>query len=198
MQTKTTLAIATLFLLLPYTVRAQTSSMDSSNKDQAGAMHLVSAPAELVENIDAKKNQAGQEVDVKLLQTIHLQDGTKLPSGTLLVGDIAQDDMQVNGQSKLALRFTQAKIKDGNVIPIKATIYAVRAPETDAGTQIDRAMVGWNDDTTQIDQIGALSHVDLHSRIASDNSGVFVSPDRDDVKLKAGSQLGLAIAAVKQ
>jgi hypothetical protein len=196
MQTKTTLAIATVFLLLPYTVHAQ-SSTDSPTKGQSEAMHLVPTAGALVEDVDAKKNQAGQEVDVKLTQTVRLTDGTKLPVGTLLVGDIAQDDMQVNGQSKVALRFTQAKLKDGNVVPIKATIFGVGARESDPQTQSDRIITGWNENTTSIDEIGAVPHVDLHSKITSGNSGVFVSTDRDDVKLKAGSELGLAIAVVK-
>lgn len=49
----------------------------------------------------------------------------------------------------------------------------------------------------QIDEIGALSGVDLHSRIASKNSGVFVSTKKDDMKLSAGSEFALAIAVRK-
>ena len=45
-----------------------------------------------------------------------------------------------------------------------------------------------------IDQIGALKNVDLHSRLASQNSGVFVSTKKDDVKLMKGSRLELALA----
>jgi hypothetical protein len=43
-----------------------------------------------------------------------------------------------------------------------------------------------------------MSGVDLHSRIASKNSGVFVSPKDKNVKLASGSELALALAQSKQ
>jgi hypothetical protein len=186
MKPTTILAIATVFLLLPFSVRAQATGVNSPTNGQ----HMVPAQGTLVENVDAQKNRAGEEVDVKLTQTARLADGTKLPAGTLLVGDIAQDDLQIDGRSKIALRFTQAKLKDGTSLPLKATIVGVSDSD-------GYPVAAWSKETTQIDQIGALSHVDLHSRIASNNSGVFVSTDRDDVKLKAGSEIGFAIAVVK-
>ena len=39
-----------------------------------------------------------------------------------------------------------------------------------------------------------VSGVDLHSKISSQNSGVFVSMKKNDVKLKAGSEIQFAIA----
>lgn len=46
----------------------------------------------------------------------------------------------------------------------------------------------------QIDMTGALSNVDLHSRIDGKNSGVFVST-KSNVKLRERTQLALAIGA---
>jgi hypothetical protein len=40
-----------------------------------------------------------------------------------------------------------------------------------------------------------MSGVDLHSQIDSQNSGVFVTTKKDDVKLGRGSNFSLAIAA---
>jgi hypothetical protein len=45
-----------------------------------------------------------------------------------------------------------------------------------------------------VDQINVTSHVDLHSDIASDDSGVFVSAGNHNLKLPAGSEIKLAIA----
>ena len=137
MKPTTTLAIATVFLLLPFSIRAQTRSADPPTNGQQEAMHLVPAEGALVENIDAKTNQPGQEVNVKLTQAVRLADGTKLPSGTLLIGDIAQDDLQVKGQAKIALRFTQAKLKDGDTIPLKATIIGVGPADSDPCRQME-------------------------------------------------------------
>ncbi len=62
----------------------------------------------LVNAIDAKKDQPGQEVKAKLVNKVRLEDGTELPAGTLLIGEIAQDDLNMNGKAKLALQFTHA------------------------------------------------------------------------------------------
>jgi hypothetical protein len=46
-----------------------------------------------------------------------------------------------------------------------------------------------------MDQKGVLSGIDLHSRIASSNSGVLVSTSKSEVKIPRGTELTLAIAA---
>ena len=38
------------------------------------------------------------------------------------MGQVATDNMQPQGKSTLALRFDQARLRDGKVIPIRATI----------------------------------------------------------------------------
>lgn len=164
------------------------------------AMQMVPARAALVRTLDARKARPGEQFNAKLSQTVQLKNGPKLPSGTELIGVVGTDDMQQAGTSKLALRFTEAKLKDGKVVPIKATIVGVFGPEAEnsQGYDVqagDQQPNSWTDGTLQVDQIGALSGVDLHSKIASNNSGVFVSKKKDDVTLKNGSELALAIAA---
>jgi len=164
---------------------------------------MVPAQAALVDNLDAKKVQPGGQFKAKLSGKVRLRNGLELPSGTMLIGSVATDDMQVAGTSKLALRFSQAQLKNGQVIPIKATIVGVLPSESsdpeygvtpiDAG---DRAQTGWNNGTLQVDQIDALSGVDLHSKIASENSGVFAATRKNDVRLLKGSEIELAIAGI--
>ena len=62
----------------------------------------------------------------------------------------------------------------------------------------DQEPNSWNRQFTQVDQIGALSGVDLHSKISSQNSGVLVSTKKDDIKIKDGTELALAIAGESQ
>jgi hypothetical protein len=183
------------------TAQAQQGAMNAS-RGHNEAMQMVPARAALVKTLDARKARQGEQFQAKLSQTVQLKNGPKLPSGTQLIGVVGSDDMQngENGTSKLALRFTEAKLKDGKVVPIKATIVGVFAPEAvnSEGYNVaagDQQPNSWTDGTLQVDQIGALSGVDLHSKIASKNSGVFVSNKKDDVKLKNGSELTLAIAA---
>ncbi len=52
----------------------------------------------------------------------------------------------------------------------------------------------WNQNVLTVEEIGAMSGFDLHSKIAAENSGVFVAQEKKDVKLPAGSEFALAIA----
>ena len=204
MKSSIPLAIATAFLVLPFTMHAQASTQDISTTNTTTealteAARMVPAQGALLVDIDAKKDQQGKTFQVRLVKKVRLQDGTELPSGTILVGQIAQDDMQVTGNSKLVLRITEAQPKGGSALPIKATIVGLAGPEaTDAaghgvmpGEQDNNT---WTDKTVAVDQVDALPHVDLHSNVASKNSGALVS-DKDDVKLKKGSEIMLAIGS---
>jgi hypothetical protein len=197
--------IAAALLTLPLSVYAQTNMQDTStsqdtNAAQAEAMRMVPAQGALVTAIDAKKDAQGKEFQVRLVKTVKLENGTELRAGTILVGQIAQDDMQVTGNSKLALRITEARPKGGNVVPIKAMIVGLVGPEVSdlagntviAGEQNENT---WTSKTLKIDQIDAISGADLHSNVASMNSGVLVST-KDDVKLKRDSEVELAIAGI--
>lgn len=171
------------------------------------AQNMVPATVALDRTLDAKKDQDGAQFDAKLTRSLHLKDGRKLAKGTTLVGTVAQDDMQTRGRSKLAVRFTEAKLSNGETMPIRATIIQVYPPVgfTAEGSPIpDESGPGWDDDMhanpwnpnqQHIDQVGALKNVDMHSNLGSQNSGVFVSTKSDDVKLRQGSRLELALAA---
>jgi hypothetical protein len=87
-------------------------------------------------------------------------------------------------------------LKNGQTIPIKATIVALYVPDDLAGYsdgEENQVPNSWNDGTLSVDQVGVVKGVDLHSKISSQNSGVFVS-EKNYVKLPAGSELALAIA----
>jgi hypothetical protein len=55
------------------------------------------------------------------------------------------------------------------------------------------APLPWNGNSLAIDEIGALGGIDLHSRIAGNNSAVFVAAHKNDLKLKQNTQFSLAI-----
>ena len=175
-----------------YGASASANSGNANSKaGQQEATVMVPAEANLAKALDAKKLQPGKQFTAQLTQTIHLKNGPELPRGTTLVGTVGTDDMQLSGNSKLALRITEAKLKDGKTVPIKATIVGI-AP---SGTPEYSDSNPWTPNTLQVDQIGAMKDVDLHSRIAGRNSGVFVTTTKDDVKLGAGSEIMLAIAS---
>lgn len=183
---------------------SQNGNSQSSNSmsGQSEASQMVPARADLDHTLDAKNAKPGHAFEARLLNKVHLKDGQDLPRGTTLVGKVGQDDMNENGRSKLALCFDQAKLKDGKTVPIKATILGIYNPGSQPldfnvapGEQVPN---DWNHKVLQVDQIGAVSGADLHSKIGSQNSGVLVSSSDDDIRLRPGTELTLAIASQNQ
>jgi len=159
------------------------------------AMRMVPAEANLVKTLDAREIKAGYQFEAKLTGNVQLKNGPDLPRGTELMGTVVKDQMSADGQtSTLALRFTKAVTKDGKSVPIKATIVAIYPPAVGYGQGQGQDGNYWTDKTLQVDQIGVLAGVDLHSRIAGSNSGVFESKKKDNMKLSSGSEIALAIA----
>lgn len=201
---KISLFVACGALLFPAVCKAQTMEPSSSSGSadsadaQSMAAQMVSAQAVLDKALDAKKAQQGEQFRATLTGKVQLKNGTELPRGTALVGTIAMDNtQQYSAKSVMAVRFTQAQLKDGKAIPIQATIVGIAAPaSTDSWDQTSggAAPDPWNGKALQIDVVGVISGVDLHSTIAGRNSGVFVSK-KDDMKFAAQSQLSLALTA---
>jgi len=186
--------------LSPKTTTAQSNDGSQvSNAAQQQATLMVPAQGALTDNLDAKKTESGHPIKVTLSNKVQLKNGPELPSGTVIRGTVVADDAQISGKSKLALRFTEAALKNGQVIPIKATIVGFVPPNTQniegvnvpAGNQEPNF---WTAAVLQVDQVGAESGVELHSKIDSANSGVLVSTKKDDLKLSRGSEIELAIA----
>jgi hypothetical protein len=192
------IAVATA---LPFSLHAQSVSQDTSSTEDAGqqeATLMVPANGALLDTINASNVQSGNQFKVRLATTIHLDNGPELRSGTILVGTVTKDSEQGSAQ-KLTLRFTQATLKDGTVVPIKATIVGVARPDI-TDSQGNPVALGnqepndWTSGMLKVEQLNAASHADLNSDIASDDSGVFTSKDNHDVKIPSGSELKLAIA----
>ena len=171
----------------------------SSQSQNSQSSQMVPARAGLVQTIDAKDAKQGQEFKAKLPRKVHLKDGTELPGGTMLIGKIGQDDMNVKGRSKLVLCIDKAQLKDGKTVPVKATIVGIYRPGAEADDYYtpaagDQMPNTWHKGIMKVDEIDALHNVDLHSNVKSKNSGVLVSKKDDDIKLKPGTELALAIA----
>jgi hypothetical protein len=202
------LAIAATLSMLPASLLAEAANRNaapsaetvgaSTTAGQNEAMHMVPATVMLLETLDARKMQPGADFKAKLNNKVHLANGSELPSGSVLVGTVVQDDMHIQGNVKLAVRFTQAQLKDGQTIPIKATIVGAYTDPQEAATAYNGYTAepsnNWNDGTIGTDQIGVTSGVDLHSNIHSLDSGVFATSRKDDIKLDRGSDINLAIA----
>ena len=158
---------------------------------------MVPTRALLKATLSADKVTEGATFEARLADKTQLANGSLLPAGTRLVGAVMRDDTNNMGTPMLALRFDTAYLKDGTTVPIKATIVGAFSPAdlSDTSWSVDEAPNTWNNGTLRVDNIGVLHGVDLHSAIASPNSGVFVSESNKNVKIAAGSEFTLAIAA---
>jgi hypothetical protein len=176
-----------------------TSMAQSPTAGEREATQMVPAQVALKQTLDARKLSPGSTFQAVLATKTELKSGPVLPAGTLLIGQVADNGSQT-GPSTLALRFTTALLKDGQSIPIRATIVDYQRPE-DIDTESHPITPGqqlgnsWTAQTLVVDQVDALSHVDMHSEIASTDSGVFIAHNNKDIKLAVGSELQLAIAA---
>lgn len=179
MKTKwiTTLPVAAALLALPSITRAQDVVSDTPG--------IVA----FTHGLDAHKLATGKTVRVQLTNTVRFADGTKLPDGTWLSATVVQDSLQ-RGNVRLALRFTKAQLKDGKTMPIKATILAVSSSYSASS---DLVMPIPHNSKDAVDVVGVTSGVDLHSKVSSPDSGVFVSKTKDDVKLNTDTEMELAI-----
>jgi hypothetical protein len=182
LNTLTTLSFTAALMLVPSFAHAATTA-------------TVRTPAivALPQGLDARKLTPGATIETRLLSTVHLPDGTKLPSGTLLTATVESDSLQ-GKNVRLALRFTDARLKHGQTVPINATILSVATDAEDDG-EPDAAILPDSGDTGEqsVDMLGVVSGVDMHSRVSDLNSGVFVSSTKTDVKLPGGTQFELAL-----
>ena len=172
---------------------ASNTANSGSSAQLTIAQHMVPAQAELKETLDARKIHAGQQFEAVLDHKVTLKDGQELPAGTVLVGKVVTDAMHSGGNSKLALRITQAKLKDGKAIPIHAMIagiYSQGSPDAEYGAY-------WSPSELNVEQLNATGGLDLHSSVDGNASGTFESKKKDDVKLNRGVELSLAIAPGK-
>lgn len=179
---------------------SETPTASSTNNSQPAVagdtvQQMVPAEVALTRTLDARRDQSGSAFEARLDGTVHLKNGTELPHGTVLEGQVTTDRMRSNGASRLSLQFTEAKLKDGKTIPIEATIVGISGPSESGDIYGNyTGPLPWNGTTVKYDDIGVLSHVDLHSTIGATNSGTLVATDKSNMKLITGSRLSLALA----
>jgi uncharacterized lipoprotein YbaY len=189
-----TLALTAFISALSMTALAQNPSSTDPQAMQASAneaAQMVPAVATLPHTLDADKDHLDSTFEAELDHKVTLSNGTVLPAHTMLNGKITRDDMQAAGKSEFALRFDQAQLKNGKTVPIKATIVDIARPSSN--TDGYATSNDWTSQTLTVEQLDAVSGVDLHSEIASNDSAVFVSTKKHDVKVPAGTELKLAI-----
>ena len=169
-------------------IAAIAGSLAAAAQDASPNLSLVEANAVLEQRIDAKAIKQGDVVHAKLTDKVRFTNGTELPRGTELIGhiDTVSDE---SGSTSLAWTFDKAQLKNGQNVPLKATLLGVyRGGTTQGESSVTLAA------TTTVDQVAGDLPFSLHSAVQSSNSGTLTSTHKD-LKLSQGTQLQFAVAA---
>ena len=147
MNTGKMMAIAVMALLsIPLMAQQPDGTAAQSNPAGAEAQGTETvasaiAPAEmrpvngeLVGKLDSKSAKAGDSVVVKTTGSFKTAEGTEIPKGSKLVGQVtavkAHSDDNANGE--LAVRFDHAELKGGQSVAIQGVIESVAPSASDA------------------------------------------------------------------
>lgn len=178
--------------LLPGSLQAQSNGAAAadSSAEHALSLRMVAAQTVFDKSMDGKALQPGQEIQVTLVQKIKLNGGQELPKGTTLAGTVVSNGKASNGNTKLSVRFTEARVKDGKAIPIQAVVtglYDGGSLNAQYGTN------SWTPGQVNVEQSSAVNGLVLSSRVGTEDSGSFETK-KDAVKIDRGHALFLAIA----
>jgi hypothetical protein len=92
-------------------------------------IQLVGVRAWLNKGLDAKKAKQGDPVTAKLQEDVKIPDSVELPKNTVLVGHVDEvQPSQNKSDSSVQVTFDKAQLKNGQQIPIKATIMQIAPP----------------------------------------------------------------------
>lgn len=129
-QLMTTGASLGLAMLMVVAARGQDQAAGANGTAQAQhTIQLVQAQATLAITLDTKKAKQGEPVTAKLEENVPIPGEQALPKNTVLEGHVDQvQPSEHKSDSMVVVTFDKAKLKDGQELPIKATILAVSEP----------------------------------------------------------------------
>jgi len=115
--------------------RAATDAGTPEATQKAAQVQAANVSAELTKRIDSRKAKVGDEINAKTVEEAKLPDGTDLPKGTKLVGNVVDVKAKSKGEnsSHLVLSLNRAVLKDGHEVPIRAAVTSMTAPAVNAG-----------------------------------------------------------------
>jgi hypothetical protein len=140
---KKLLNLALIPVLLTGLSLAQTPAQPSgASEPQNTAFRLVPGTiirVELAKSVDAKKAKVGDEVAAKTIDDFLSDKNDVLaPKGSKVLGHVAEaSPHQGESASTLGIAFDKIVLKNGTEVPLKASIQALGAPESNAASVND-------------------------------------------------------------
>lgn len=109
--------------------QSQASPAGEPGQQTQPTINLVRARASLDTTLDAKKAKQGEPVKAKLQENVQIPNEQSLPKNTVLEGQVDQvQPSEHKGDSTIVVTFNRARLKDGQELPIKATVLRVSEP----------------------------------------------------------------------
>jgi hypothetical protein len=132
-----------LSLLMVFTVAAMGQAAPGAAGGTAQPLqnaHLVGVRAQLNKSLNAKKAKVGDVVVANPEAKVHLADGVDLKTNSELIGHVDTVKPSVDGgNSAISVTFDKAQLKDGRLIPIKATILWIGQPPNEVNPTLTMA-----------------------------------------------------------
>lgn len=110
--------------------QATSDAGDTQAVAKAGQVQAASVSAELTKRLDSKKAKVGDQVEAKTTDEAKLPDGTDIPKGTKLKGNVIDVKAKSKEQndSHMVISLNRAELKDGKEVPIRAAVTSMTAP----------------------------------------------------------------------
>ena len=102
-------------------------------------------PAALTKPVDARKAKPGDEIAAKTTQEVRSTSGVVIPRGSRLIGHVTDAKAKAKGDSESALgiAFDHAVLKNGQQVPLNASIKAIAAAANSTSASMgDDALAG--------------------------------------------------------
>jgi hypothetical protein len=179
------------------------AALAQSETGQSTAAHRLQGAemnATLSQSIDARKAKPGDMVSATLTEDVRANGRLLLLRGTTLVGRVTEaqartrrsDSGEEPADSRLGIEFDSALLRDGQEVPINATIQAVAAGEASATS--NARGTGSEDATARAPLspgargVFGIAGVEIVTGAADGNAPLLVS-STGNVALKSGTQL---------
>jgi len=111
---------------------------------RAAQVEATSVNAELTKNLDAKHAHVGDPFEAKTTSEAKLADGTTLPRGTKLVGNVIEVKAKTKEEkdSRIVIGLNHAVLKDGKQVAIQSAVTSITAPASPAAAAVVTAPSG--------------------------------------------------------
>lgn len=106
------------------------SAAAKAGRASASAAQATAVSAELTKTLDTKHARVGDEVLAKTTSKATLADGTRLPRGTRLIGQVTevQAKSHASHDAHLGFVFDRAVLKNGRQIPVDVAVRSLSTP----------------------------------------------------------------------